>query len=114
MPPKKKKLVHTIHELNESAAHLRHTLERYEKTMATIADRLEAGERAIAAAQGTSIPAERRHVTEAIEEFESARHQLRLALMIVGRAEGASIAEVGRVLGISRQLAAKLAAEAEA
>jgi hypothetical protein len=108
----KKRLVLRIHELLDSSAQLRDSLQQYERTMKRIADRLEEGEEAIAAARGTSIPAQRRRVTEAIEEFEAARHQLRLALMVAGRAEGASMAEVGRVLGISRQLAARLAAEA--
>lgn len=110
--PAKKRLVLRIHDLNEAAARLRATLRQYEKTMAKIADRLEAGEPAVAASRSTGIPSERRQVTEAIEEFESARHQLRLALMIAARAEGASISDVGRVLGVSRQLAARLAAEA--
>ena len=51
-------------------------------------------------------------MTEAVEESEAARHQLRLALFAVGKEEGASISEVGRVLGISRQLASRLAGEA--
>ena len=110
--PSRKSLVLRIRRLNDTSAELRSSLQRYERTMARIADRLEEGDAAIAAASGTSIPSERRQVTEAIEEFEAARHQLRLALMVAGRAEGASIAEVGRVLGISRQLAARLAAEA--
>lgn len=112
--PSTKKLVFRIRELNEAAGRLRGTLRQYERTMARIADRLEAGERAITASQGTGIPSERRQVTEAIDEFEAARHQLRLALMAAARAEGASISDVGRVLGISRQLAARLAAEAAA
>ena len=112
--PATKRLVRRIRELNESATRLRATLRQYEKSMARIADRLEAGEPAITASRSTGIPSERRLVTEAIDEFESARHQVRLSLMIAARAEGASISEVGRVLGISRQLAARLAAEATA
>jgi len=81
--------------------------------MVKIAKHLEGGAPGVAAAQGTGIPTERRQVTEAIEEFEAARHQLRLALFALGKEEGASISEVGRVLGISRQLASRLAAESE-
>jgi hypothetical protein len=81
--------------------------------MAAIAARLETGAPAISASKGTGIPSERRQVTEAIEEFEAARHQLRLALFALGKEEGASLSEVGRVLGVSRQLASRLAAEAD-
>jgi hypothetical protein len=82
--------------------------------MVAIAERLEDGAPAIGAAKGTGIPTERRQVTEAIQEFEAARHQLRLALFSLGKEEGASISEVGRVLGISRQLASRLAGESDA
>jgi hypothetical protein len=109
----KNPLAHTIWELAERSALLRQTLLDYEKTMLKIADRLEEGQPAIVAARGTGIPAQRRQVTEGIQEFEAARHQLRLMLMIVARGEGASISDVGRVLGISRQLASRLAAEAD-
>jgi len=109
--PAKKLLVRRIRELIESAALLRGALQRYEKTMAGIADRLEGGEAAVTAAKGTQIPSERRRVTEAIEEFEAARHELRLALIGAGTAEGASLSEIGQVLGISRQLASRLAGE---
>lgn len=90
---------------------LRDKLERYETSMITIRGRLEHGDPALDASRGTAIPAGRRQVTEGIEEFEAARHQLRLALFAVGKEEGATISDVGRVLGISRQLASRLAAE---
>ncbi|HXW35923.1 MAG TPA: hypothetical protein VEJ87_15215 [Acidimicrobiales bacterium] len=112
MSRKRRQLVRRITELNESSALLRERLRRYEKTMVVIARRLENGELAIAASQGTAIPSQRRQVTEAIEDFEAARHNLRLALFALGKEEGASISEIGRVLGISRQLASRLATEA--
>jgi len=112
MSANREQLVDRIAELVESAARLRAQLERYERAMSKIARRLEKGEPAISAAMGTGIPAQRRLVTETIEEFEAARHQLRLALFALGKEEGASISEIGRVLGISRQLASRLAGEA--
>jgi len=51
----------------------------------------------------------RQEVNEAIEAFESARHGVRLAFFALGRAQGATVASVGRALGISRQLASRLA-----
>lgn len=110
---KRDHLLQRIAELVECSARLREQLLRYEKAMLKIAERLEAGAPGIAAAKRTSIPTNRRLVTESIEEFEAARHQLRLALFALGKEEGASISEVGRVLGISRQLASRLAREAE-
>lgn len=109
---KRQDLIDRIAELVEVAALLRAQLQGYEKTMTKIAARLENGEPGIAASTGTGIPGQRRHVTEAIEEFEAARHRLRLALFALGMEEGASMSEIGRVLGISRQLASRLAGEA--
>lgn len=108
---KGKRLARRIGELVDCSAQLRVVLQGYEKTMLKIADRLQDGEPALSAARGTAIPTQRRQVTESIQEFESARHQLRLALFAVAMEEGASISEIGRVLGISRQLASRLAAE---
>jgi len=80
--------------------------------MIRIAKRLENGHPAVSAGDGIGAPGHRQKVTEAIELFEASRHQLRLALFAVSLEEGASISEVGRVLGISRQLASRIAAEA--
>jgi len=113
MSTKRQLLLHRITHLVACSALLREQLRRYEKAMVKIAQRLERGAPGVTAAQGTGIPTERRQVTQAIEEFEVARHQLRLALFALGKEEGASISEVGRVLGISRQLASRLAAESE-
>jgi hypothetical protein len=112
MSAKRERLISAQYEVVESAALLRAQLKGYEKAMLRIAKRLEKGHPAISAGQGTGVPLQRRQVTEAIEEFEGARRHLRLALFSLASEEGASISEVGRVLGISRQLASRLAGEA--
>jgi hypothetical protein len=55
----------------------------------------------------------RQEVNDAIEGFESARHAVRLAFFALGRTQGATPTSVGRALGISRQLASRLANMAE-
>jgi len=107
----RRRLVRSIQDLIEASADLRENLHHYERSMNKIAEHLQRGENAMTAANGTSIPSERRRVTEAIEDFEAARHQLRLALIVLGREEGASLTEIGHALGISRQLASRLAGE---
>jgi hypothetical protein len=109
---KRRRLERAIREVVEASEELREKLRHYEHTAQTIARQLEKGDGVIAAARGP-FRVDRRQVTEGIEEFESARHELRLALMAAGREEGASMSDVGRVLGISRQLASRLAAEVE-
>ena len=112
MSRRRRGLISAIDDLNAASALLRETLQRYEKEMTRIRRRLEDGEQAIDASRGTAIPAQRRQVTEGIEEFEAARHRLRAALLAAGQEEGASFSEVARVLGISRQLASRIASQA--
>jgi len=109
---KREHLILRQYEVVESSALLRAELLGYEKAMIKIAKRLERGDPAATAGLGTGVPAQRRQVTEAVEQFEAARHQLRIALFALGMEEGASISEIGRVLGISRQLASRIANEA--
>ncbi len=73
MSKKRQRLVDSIYEVHEASALLRKQLRGYENAMLKIAKRLEKGEAAIAASGGTDIPAQRRQVTESIEEFEAAR-----------------------------------------
>ena len=99
-----------IDELVASASNLRERLRSYEESMAEIRRGLDEGRPALDASEGTAIPSDRRLVSESIRHFELARHELRVALIAAGRAEGASVADVAAVLGISRQLAYRLAA----
>ncbi len=112
MSTKKDHLIGQIEELVESGSRLRAQLQDYERAMVRISRRLEKGEPALTAARGTGIATQRRQLTEAIQEFEADRHHLRLALFAQGKEEGASMSEIGRVLGISRQLASRLGREA--
>ena len=66
---------------------------------------------ALACVQGPQL---RQDLADALRDFEAQRHRARLAIIALAREQGASISEVGRQLGISRQLAYRLAAEEEA
>lgn len=52
-------------------------------------------------------------MTSAIEEFEAARHTVRLGLIAVAQEEGSNLSDVARTLGVSRQLTSRLALEAK-
>jgi hypothetical protein len=56
--------------------------------------------------------AARRTVTDAVAEFESARHRFRLALVAVGVDNGLSGTDIGTALAFSRQLASRYLQEA--
>jgi hypothetical protein len=53
----------------------------------------------------------REEVTSSMEAFEEARRRVRVAMFARALEQGASISEMGRAIGISRQLASRLAAE---
>ena len=58
--------------------------------------------------------ASRRTVTDAVAEFECARHRFRLALVAVGVDNGLSGTDIGTALAFSRQLASRYLLEARA
>jgi len=112
VPKKSKRLQRNISELVDCSADLRQLLQCYETDLTKVAASFEDGVPALVATNSADVPLARRQVTEGIEKFEATRHQLRLELFSLALDEGASISAVGRALGISRQLASRLAAEA--
>ena len=56
--------------------------------------------------------AARRHVSEVMSEFESARHRFRLALVAVAVDDGMTAAQIGQAFAFSRQLASRYLTEA--
>lgn len=54
----------------------------------------------------------RQNTNYLLAEYEHCRHEMRLAFIGPSLDEGMSIGKIGRTLGVSRQLAARLAKEA--
>jgi hypothetical protein len=107
-------LVRQIAALDEATGNLKEVLVRYQRAITGLATHVEAGESVLEAFDGLDgAMLRQRELTETFEEFEGARHQVRLAVFALAKAQGASMSELGRRLGISRQLASRLAAEAE-
>jgi DNA-directed RNA polymerase sigma subunit (sigma70/sigma32) len=53
----------------------------------------------------------RTDLNEALRTLELSRHRARLAIFVLGQAEGESLSELGRKIGVSRQLASRYAEE---
>jgi hypothetical protein len=79
--------------------------------LASYVDRGKTLQEAFDALEG---PIGKREVTEVLEDLEYARHRVRVSLFLLAEEEGMSASEVGRQLGVSRQLASRLAQEARA
>jgi len=102
-----------ISELESSNDHLRKVLVRQKRALVT-ARRFENGDMTAATVLDGGAPEMRVELTDAMSSFERARHRVRVALVaLLGQDHETSTAEIGRSLGISRQLASRLAQEAE-
>jgi DNA-directed RNA polymerase specialized sigma24 family protein len=64
------------------------------------------------AAAGSSAAELRRSTNDLLNDYEGARHEMRTAFILSSVEGGMSIGEIGRVLGVSRQLASRLVREA--
>jgi DnaJ-domain-containing protein 1 len=67
--------------------------------MRTILDSIDAG-------------SARQDLSDALDELERSRHEVKLLIATEGLRQGMSIGEIGRAWGVSRQLAARYAKEA--
>jgi len=113
VPSKSKQLIDRFSDLDEAAEHVRTVLQRYNKASARVATLVDQGVHLVPALESLEGPVRRSEVTEALEEFEAARHRVRLAMFALAKEQGSSFSDVARALGISRQLASRLAGEAE-
>jgi len=113
VPSKSKQLVRRLSELIEVAEQLCTVLRRYNKASASVATLVDQDTHLVLALESLEGPVRRSEVTEALEEFEAARHRVRLAMFALAKEQESSFSDVARALGISRQLASRLAAEAE-
>jgi hypothetical protein len=108
------RLVGRISELEESNDELREKLLHHKRALRAAAQRVKSGELTPEAIRSGGAPEIRVDLTDALAEFERARHQVRLALFaFLGLEQDTSTAEIGRSLGFSRQLASRLAQEAK-
>jgi len=63
-------------------------------------------------ASGQDASTLRSSMNDLLEEFQHARHKMRIAFMLPSIDDGMSISEIARTLGVSRQLAQRLVHEA--
>ena len=101
---------HALEGIVRADEDLRIAAERHREMSLETARRLETGTEQLTEVLIDLKAAERRQeINDAIEGFESARHAVRLAFFALGRTQGATPTSVGRALGISRQLASRIA-----
>ena len=95
-------------EANRSA---REVMVKNERRLKRAMKNLERGIDVRTAIQTTHPDAPRQSTNEALEAYEAARHNLRLAVIRELLASGMSLREIGKQWGFSRQLASRYAKE---
>jgi hypothetical protein len=113
VPSKSQQLVRRFSELIEAAEDVRAVLRNYSKANLSVATLVDQGANLVAALEDFDGPVRRGKVTDVLKEFEAARHRVRLAMFALAKEQGSSSSDLARALGISRQLASRLASEAE-
>lgn len=87
-------------------------MQRFEKTTTKLARRVESGALVVEAIRSVTGSVQLRELNEAGKAFEVARHRARVAIFALAMEQGTNLSEMGRALGISRQLSSRLGAEA--
>jgi hypothetical protein len=114
MTQESRELVQRIIELQQANDLLQEALRIHKSALADAVTNLQGGDLTAEAIHQGGAPAIRTDLTDALDDFEKARHSVRVSLFaFMGRTQDTPVAEIGRSLGISRQLASRLAQEAK-
>ncbi len=107
--------IQAIEETLASSVALRQHLKRTERVGLKMVAALQSGAAIADAVEAAGeSPAELRQAShDFLADYESCRHRMRELFMVASLDEGLSIGEVGRKLGVSRQLASRLVREAK-
>ena len=104
--------IRDLRRLRAAARELRATLVHAESLYDASLARLEAGVDVGRSLTGVDVSGARTSVVDALSEFERSRHLARGTFISGQHAEGSNMKEIGRVWGISRQLAHRFLKEA--
>lgn len=113
MTEKSRQLAQALSRLDHCNRELRSVMQRFEKTTTRLARRVEGGALVVEAVRDVTGSIRLKELGEAEKAFELARHRARVAIFALAIEQGTNLSEIGRAIGISRQLASRLGAEAE-
>jgi len=93
---------------------LRDALDRFDQATRSGLEVLQRGVPLVEGLAEARAGSARASLNKALDRMETARRDVRVAMSDVALEEGASLSEVARALGVSRQLLSRLAASARA
>jgi DNA-directed RNA polymerase sigma subunit (sigma70/sigma32) len=106
--------VASLEELVAALASAREELRKSEQLNRRVLKKVGKGNSLASAIIATEPSGSRQSFDEALEELTTLRHRTRSLIFALAVEEGYSIGEVGRMWGVSRQLASRYAREAAA
>lgn len=113
MVRERERLLRAFEAMQQANDELRDELARHKQATTEAVEQMLAQSMTPGAIGAGAAPAIRVELTEALDHFEKARHEARLAIFgYLGTMPTVTTAQIGRALGISRQLASRLAREA--
>ncbi len=104
--------IESVEELADSLANARIAIRDVERAIRRALKKVEQGGDIAEGIAAVQPAMSRARLNDALREVERCRHRTRLEVFRLALDSGMSIAELGRVWGFSRQLAARLAKEA--
>jgi hypothetical protein len=114
MTEKSRQLVKALSHLDQCNRDLRSVMQRFERTTSRLARQVSGGALVVEAVRDVTGTVQLKELGEAEKAFEVARHRTRVAVFALAIEQGTSLSEMGKALGISRQLASRVAAELRA
>jgi hypothetical protein len=112
MTDKSMQLARALSHMDQCNRDLRSVMQRFEKTTTKLARRVDRGALVVEAVREVTGSVRLQELHEAEKAFEVARHRARVAIFALAIEQGTNLSEMGRALGISRQLSSRLGAEA--
>ena len=105
-------VIRSLHELEEAIVATRTQLRFMENLMRRARRLMESGRGATEVARLANAAQARANTSQIIRDVQAARHRAQQAQFKLAAAEGASMAEIARDWGVSRQLVSRMVKEA--
>jgi hypothetical protein len=112
MTEERKTTLAALAQFEAACAAARHELRHDQITAARVRRQLERGDPLTVVIERNRVASVRQTLTNTVADLERARNEMRMACFRLGLEEGATISELGRLWGFSRQLASRIAQEA--
>jgi hypothetical protein len=113
MTEKSRQLAQALSHLDQCNRDLRSVMQRFESTTSRLSRQVGGGALVVEAVRDVTGTVRLNELGEAAKAFEVARHRARVAVFALAIEQGTNLSEMGRALGISRQLASRVGAEAQ-